>query len=91
MSQNVFNLFWFVQNADGGIKSLNNSRITLDPEGNLWFSNVTRDDASDDFHYACSATSIFRYEMNNQMRVLSPSSVRLLNNIFVCPCLATTR
>lgn len=50
-----------LQNSDGGIKSINNSRMTLDPEGNLWFSNVTRHDASDEFAYACAATSIFRY------------------------------
>ena len=35
--------------------------MTLDPEGNLWFSNVTRHDASDEFAYACAATSIFRF------------------------------
>jgi len=34
--------------------------MTLDPEGNLWFSNVTRFDASEDFAYACAATSVFR-------------------------------
>lgn len=34
--------------------------MTLDPEGNLWFSNVTRYDASEDFAYACAATSVFR-------------------------------
>lgn len=34
--------------------------MTLDPEGNLWFSNVTRHDASDEFAYACAATSVFR-------------------------------
>jgi neuronal cell adhesion protein len=54
-----------VQNSDGGIRSINNSRITLDPEGNLWFSNVTREDMSEDFYYACSATSIFRYELTS--------------------------
>lgn len=53
-----------LQNTDGGIKSINNSRMTLDPEGNLWFSNVTRLDASDDFTYACAATSVFRWVNN---------------------------
>lgn len=54
---------------DGGIKSINNSRMTLDPEGNLWFSNVTRYDASDDFYYACAATSVFRneYKLGNKV------------------------
>jgi neuronal cell adhesion molecule len=44
--------------------------MTLDPEGNLWFSNVTRIDASDDFYYACAATSIFRSEYKIGNRVL---------------------
>lgn len=56
----ILNMFFSFQNFDGVIKSINNSRMTLDPEGNLWFSNVTRLDASDDFFYACSASSLFR-------------------------------
>lgn len=44
--------------------------MTLDPEGNLWFSNVTRQDASDNFYYACSATSLFRNEYKLGSRVL---------------------
>ncbi|XP_017136257.1 neuroglian isoform X1 [Drosophila miranda] len=62
---------WMMQQSiDGSIKSINNSRMTLDPEGNLWFSNVTRDDASDDFYYACSATSVFRSEYKIGNKVL---------------------
>lgn len=64
------NVYWLIQNTDGGIKSINNSRMTLDPEGNLWFSNVTRYDASDDFYYACAATSVFRNEYKVGNRVL---------------------
>lgn len=64
------NVYWLIQNADGGIKSINNSRMTLDPEGNLHFSNVTRFDASDDFYYACAATSVFRNEYKLGNRVL---------------------
>ncbi|XP_067001681.1 neuroglian isoform X2 [Anabrus simplex] len=63
-------VYWLIQNTDGGIKSINNSRMTLDPEGNLWFSNVTRHDASDDFSYACAATSVFRNEYKLGNRVL---------------------
>lgn len=60
-----------IQEADGGsIKTINNSRITLDPEGNLWFSNVTRDDHSDNFYYTCAATSPFRSEYKIGNRVL---------------------
>lgn len=64
------NVYWLIQNMDGGIKSINNSRMTLDPEGNLWFSNVTRFDASDDFYYACAATSVFRNEYKLGNRVI---------------------
>ncbi|XP_015125416.1 neuroglian isoform X2 [Diachasma alloeum] len=56
------NVYWLIQEMTGIIKSINNSRMTLDPEGNLWFSNVTRDDASDEFYYACAATSLYRKE-----------------------------
>ncbi|XP_055709240.1 neuroglian isoform X1 [Phlebotomus papatasi] len=64
------NVYWLIQNSDGGILSINNSRMTLDPEGNLWFSNVTRYDASEDFYYACAATSVFRNEYKLGNRVL---------------------
>ncbi|EAA45046.5 AGAP000720-PA [Anopheles gambiae str. PEST] len=64
------NVYWMIQNMDGGIRSINNSRMTLDPEGNLWFSNVTRDDESNDFFYACAASSVFRSEYKIGNRVL---------------------
>lgn len=70
-------VYWMLQSTQGGIKTINNSRMTLDPEGNLWFSNVTRYDASDDFYYACSASSKFRNEYKLGNRVLlkvTPSS-----------------
>ena len=43
--------------------------MTVDPEGTLWFSNVTRDDETSDFLYACSATSTFRneYKIGNKV------------------------
>lgn len=63
------NVYWLIQNLDGGIKSINNSRMTLDPEGNLWFSNVTRQDQSSNFYYVCAATSFFRneYKLGNRV------------------------
>jgi hypothetical protein len=54
-------VYWMMQNSNGALRSINSSRMTVDPEGTLWFSNVTREDTSDDFVYACSATSLFRY------------------------------
>ncbi|XP_046622366.1 neuroglian isoform X1 [Neodiprion virginianus] len=61
---------WLIQYTSSGIKSINNSRMTLDPEGNLWFSNVTRNDASDDFYYTCAATSVFKKEYKLGDRIL---------------------
>ncbi|CAB0018081.1 unnamed protein product [Nesidiocoris tenuis] len=64
------NVYWLIQRSDGGIESINNSRMTVDPEGNLWFSNVTKRDATNDFAYACAATSLFRSEYKIGNRVL---------------------
>ncbi|QQP38167.1 Uncharacterized protein FKW44_018670, partial [Caligus rogercresseyi] len=51
--------------------TLNSSRITVDPEGTLWFSNVTKHDSSEDFLYACSASSYFRneYKVGNKVHL----------------------
>lgn len=64
------NVYWMIQATGGGLNLVNNSRMTLDPEGNLWFSNVTRYDASEDFYYVCSASSLFRNEYKMGNRVL---------------------
>ena len=63
-------VYWMLQSTVGGIKTINNSRMTLDPEGNLWFSNVTRYDAVEDNYYACAASSAFRSEYKLGNRVL---------------------
>lgn len=57
------------QDDRGALRSINSSRMTVDPEGTLWFSNVTRFDESNDFTYACSATSTFRneYKLGNRV------------------------
>ncbi|XP_014218547.1 neuroglian isoform X2 [Copidosoma floridanum] len=77
------NVYWLIQDKVGNIKSINNSRMTLDPEGNLWFSNVTKHDASVDFFYACAATSDFRneYKIGNRvvLDVISAGSSANLN------------
>lgn len=54
-------VFWVLRNADS-IKNINNPRITIDPEGTLWFSNVTKEDASEDNTYSCSASHMFLNE-----------------------------
>lgn len=65
-------VYWLIQDVDGPnqIKSINNSRMTVDPEGNLWFSNVTRQDASTDFYYTCAASSYFRNEFKIGNRIV---------------------
>lgn len=67
-----------LQDDQGALRSINSSRMTVDPEGTLWFSNVTRFDESNDFTYACSATSAFRneYKLGNRvyLRVLQTGS-----------------
>ncbi|XP_050520545.1 neuroglian isoform X2 [Daktulosphaira vitifoliae] len=77
------NVYWLIQNTDGGIRSINNSRMTLDPEGNLWFSNVTRFDNSDGFTYTCAATSVFRseYKLGNpvNLNVIQAAGTALQN------------
>ncbi|CAH0765981.1 unnamed protein product [Diatraea saccharalis] len=62
-------VYWMLQGEQGQLKTINNSRMTLDPEGNLWFSNVTRFDASEDYAYTCAAKSIFRneYKLGNKV------------------------
>lgn len=64
------NVYWLIQNTDTSFTSINNSRITVDPEGNLWFSNVTRLDASDDFYYVCCANSEFLNEFKVGNKIL---------------------
>ena len=55
-------IFWIILSNTGALRSINSSRLTVDPEGKLHFSNVTKDDVMEDGMYACSATSFFRTE-----------------------------
>ena len=52
-------IYWMLQNNLGALKSINTSRNTVDPEGTLWFSNVTLGDRSSEFNYACSGKANF--------------------------------
>ncbi|TRY75568.1 hypothetical protein TCAL_04520 [Tigriopus californicus] len=76
-------VYWMLQ-GQNWLKTINSSRLTVDPEGELWFSNVTRKDASEDFLYACSAASYFRneYKLGNRVHlqvIQSGSSAGLQN------------
>lgn len=54
-------IFWIIQSNTGAlINGINSSRLSVDPEGNLHFSNVTQRDMLSDAVYACSATSTFK-------------------------------
>lgn len=61
---------WIILYTNGGFKTINSSRMTLDPEGNLWFSNLTKQDSTDNFMYACAATSPTKFEYKYGNRVL---------------------
>jgi len=78
------NIYWMIQSTNGALKTINSSRLTVDPEGNLFFSNVTRLDTSQDFLYACSASSFFRneYKLGNRvfLQVIQSGSSAGLQN-----------
>ena len=70
-------IFWIVLSSSGALRSINSSRLTVDPEGRLHFSNVTREDVMEDgSSYACSATSHFRteYKIGRKVRLRVDSS-----------------
>ena len=72
------NILWMLE-GQNSLKSVNSSRLTVDPAGKLWFSNVTYDDMSDNFLYACSAASYFRneYKLGNRVHLhVIPSAPR---------------
>lgn len=49
---------WLIQTNDGMVSSINNSRITFDPIGNLWFSYVeATDESASHMTYVCTSTS----------------------------------
>ncbi|XP_037068395.1 neuroglian-like isoform X3 [Pollicipes pollicipes] len=62
---------WMIQGDGGSLSSINSTRQTVGPFGNLYFSNVTLEDASNGFVYACSATSPFRneYKVGNRVEL----------------------
>ncbi|KAG0724446.1 Neuroglian [Chionoecetes opilio] len=62
-------VYWVIQKDQGTLRSINSSRMTVDNEGTLWFSSVTRFDESNDFTYACAAFSAFlnEYKLGNRV------------------------
>ncbi|KAH7974594.1 hypothetical protein HPB49_017198 [Dermacentor silvarum] len=56
------NIFWVIRHANGALRNINSSRITVNPEGGLHFSHVEIEDAVPDAAYVCTASSPFRHE-----------------------------
>lgn len=54
--------YWVIQLPDQSLQNINNSRISLDPEGTLWFSSIARNDSIPESYYVCAATSAKRLE-----------------------------
>ncbi|KAG7157354.1 Neuroglian-like 1 [Homarus americanus] len=59
-------LHWVLQTSDGGLRSLNSPRLTVDEKGTLWFSYVVPEDASEDALYACAASSTQMYLVKDE-------------------------
>lgn len=76
-------IFWMILSNSGALHSINSSRLTVDPEGKLHFSNVTRSDQLDNALYACSATSYHRteYKVGRKTKLIVQSrSTGLVNH-----------
>ncbi|XP_067134439.1 neuroglian-like [Centruroides vittatus] len=53
---------WLIVSSKGTLHSIYSSRLSVDPEGNLHFSNVTQEDALTNQYYVCAITSAFQKE-----------------------------
>lgn len=76
-------IFWMIMSSTGALHSINSSRLTVDPEGRLHFSNVTKADQLDNALYACSATSYYRteYKVGRKTKLIVQSrSTGLVNH-----------
>ncbi|KAG9509224.1 Neuroglian [Fragariocoptes setiger] len=77
-------IFWMMLSSTGALHSINSTRLTVDPEGRLHFSNITKADQLENALYACSATSKFRseYKVGRKTRLIvqASSSAGRINN-----------
>lgn len=69
-------LYWMIQGDQGQLKEIASSRITCDPKGNLWFSNVTLDDS---YTYVCVVNSVVRneYKLGNRINLFVKKTVKV--------------
>lgn len=76
-------IFWMIMSSTGSLHSINSTRLTIDPEGKLHFSNVTKSDQLDNALYACSATSYYKseYKVGRKTKLIVVSrSTGLMNH-----------
>lgn len=75
-------IFWMIMSSAGTLQSINSTRLTVDPEGRLHFSNVTKADQLDNALYACSATSHYRteYKVGRKTKLIVHSRSTGLSN-----------
>ncbi|XP_022908169.1 neuroglian isoform X2 [Onthophagus taurus] len=62
-------VYWIKLYTTDQFETINDPRKTVDPEGNLWFTNLTRQDASENFMYACGAGSVTKSEFKIGNRI----------------------
>lgn len=68
---------WMILDSENNLITINDTRILADPEGNLWFSNVTLNDTTNNFYYICVATCI----QNSVNRMAGSVSLNVIPNI----------
>lgn len=76
-------IFWMIMSSTGTLHSINSSRLTVDPEGRLHFSNLTKADQLDNALYTCSATSVYRteYKVGRKTKLMvTPRSTSIINH-----------
>lgn len=76
-------IHWMIMSSTGNLHSINSSRLTVDPEGKLHFSNVTKGDQLENALYACSVTSYYRteYKVGRKTKLIVQSrSTGLVNH-----------
>ncbi|XP_065208503.1 neuroglian-like [Planococcus citri] len=64
------NVNWLIQDYNGKVSGIDDPRITVDPEGTLWFSSIAPEDAVEDSVYSCAVTSLYISEVKTGSKVI---------------------
>ncbi|XP_022162397.1 neuroglian-like isoform X2 [Myzus persicae] len=62
-------VIWLKTTKDDILTTVDNSRMTIDPEGNLWFSYVMQSDASFTYYCYASSFSMNEYKYGNPVNI----------------------